>query len=41
MNLIIEIFRSFARAHRASVFAKQGNYQKARDIMSREYEVHP
>ena len=38
---IIEFCRNLIRAQRASMYARQGNYQKAREIMEREYEVHP
>lgn len=41
METIINILRSFARAHRASILAKQGDYKKAQEVISREYEVHP
>lgn len=38
---IVGIVRSFIRAHREAVYARQGNYKKSHEVMEREYEVHP
>lgn len=40
-SIIIDIFRSFARASRAASYANKGDYKKAQEIMEQEYEVHP